>query len=527
MRPEERFATTAEFRTALEEAEASTVGRAVQRNERRRRAPLAIGLGAVLVTAVWWGAVGRSDRERAIRLAVLPFANITSDSSQEYFSDGLTEEMITQLSILQPRRLKVIGRASIMRYKAVTTPIDQIGRELNVAYVLTGSVRREGDRVRIGAQLVRTREQEQVWSDDFDRELTDILALQGDVAKGVAKSLALVLLPAEVAVLDRGRTVNPRAYEAYLKGHEYARRLSSADLDLALQFFELAMREDSLYALAYIGIAQVWGSRSQMGFANPREAAPKVSAALSRALELDSLLPDVHYRLATRAIWTEWDWKKGEREFRRAIELNPRYAEAKALYGHLLSILGRRDEALTQMREALEIDPLSDELHALYAAVLNHAGRHREALAEAHIVLRTAPGNVIAQNNVMNAFEHLGMCDSSIAAERRARLARNDKAVVEALDRGMAEGGFVAAKQRVANVLAARAEAAGTAPLAVANHYADAGDTTRALEWVERSFERHDPNIPYLSVARNWDPLRGQPRFRALLDSLGLPSVPR
>lgn len=264
-----------------------------------------------------------------------------------------------------------------------------------------------------------------------------------------------------------------------------------------------------------------------MGFANPREAAPKVSAALSRALELDSLLPDVHYRLATRAIWTEWDWKKGEREFRRAIELNPRYAEAKALYGHLLSILGRRDEALTQMREALEIDPLSDELHALYAAVLNHAGRHREALAEAHIVLRTAPGNVIAQNNVMNAFEHLGMRDSSIAAERRARLARNDKAVVEALDRGMAEGGFVAAKQRVANVLAARAEAAGTAPLAVANHYADAGDTTRALEWVERSFERHDPNIPYLSVARNWDPLRGQPRFRALLDSLGLPSVPR
>lgn len=236
-----------------------------------------------------------------IKLAVLPLENLTGDPEQEYFSDGLTEELIAELGRLHPQRLVVIARTSSMRYKRSDAPLGQIGRQLGVDYVMEGSARREGNRVRISATLVQVRDQTQRWNATFDRELAGILSLQSDVARGVARSLALTLLPEERTRLAAARPVDAEAYEAYLNGHSHALKLTRADLDTALQYFELALQKDPSSALAYTGIASVWSGRQQMGFVAPSEAAPRLRAAVAKALELDSTLPEAHsawlYRL--------------------------------------------------------------------------------------------------------------------------------------------------------------------------------------------------------------------------------------
>ena len=465
--------------------------------------------------------VGNVPVAAPIKLAVLPLENLTGDPEQEYFSDGLTEELITELGRLHPQRLLVIARTSSMRYKHSDAPLNQIGRELGVDYVMEGSARREGNRVRISATLVEVRDQTQRWTDSFDRDLAGILSLQSDVARGVARSLALTLLPEEQSRLATTRPVNPEAYEAYLNGHSHALKLTRADLDTALQYFELALQKDPSSALAYTGIASVWSGRQQMGFVVPSEAAPRLRAAVAKALELDSTLPEAHYRLAVQAAWTDWDWAAAEREFQLAIELNPNYVPARELYSHYLLIMKRPAEAMAQIERARQLDPFSDNVQAFYAVDLQHARRFDEAIVQFRKALATAPGSPLSLSGLARSLERVGKYEEALATEKALWAARGDREAIEALDHGYTEGGYRRALRRTADTLAARPPV--VTPNAIAILYLRAGENERALTWLEKAYEARDPNLPYASSAPWYDPLRSDPRFRDLLRRMNLP----
>ena len=456
-----------------------------------------------------------------IRLAVLPFNNLTGDAEQEYFVDGLTEEAITELGRLHPQRLNVIGRTSSMRYKNASLPIEQIGKELAVDYVLEGSARREGNRVRVTARLLRARGESQIWTDSFERELASMLSLQSDVARGVASSLTLRLLPEEERRLMARRPVNPEAYEAYLRGNGHAGKLSRADLDRALEYFELALQKDPQFALAHVGVSRVWSGRQQMQYAPPRVAGPRIRAALMRANEIDGDLPEVHHALAGLYTWTDWNWVEGGKEFDRALALRPNFAEARAFHAHYLMIMRRPDEGVAEMQRALSLDPFNDLIQALAGTVFTLVERYDEAIAQFENALETSPGNTVALNGLARALHHAGRHDEALEADRKLWTARGDEDMVRVLSDPSTD--YDTTLRRAATVQAARAAKSGTAPLFIAILYMRARAYDEALQWLQRSFDAHDPNVPYIAVGPNWQDLRDDARFAAIHRKLGLP----
>jgi serine/threonine protein kinase len=468
---------------------------------------------------------------RTIRLAVLPFANLSSDPEQEYFSDGLTQEMIVQLGKLHPKSLSVIARTSVMRFKKSDIPIDHIGHELNVEYVIEGSVQREADRVRITAELIKVQDQAQLWADSFERDLSGILTLQTELANKVAGALALKLLPAEQEQLTNARSVNPEAYEAYLKGSFHWKKLIPAELDIAQRYFEMALEKDPAYAPAYEGLAWVWSTRQQVGAISPREAGPKAKAAALQAIALDDRSAEAHEALAMVKTWTDWDWASAEREWRKALELNPNAANAHAHYAHFLAIMGRSGEALLHSERALKLDPFNTLYQGMYAQVLLFQRRYDDALAAANAAQALQPDAPLASNCIQSVQIIKGMRNELLAIQRK-RIA-GDPERVAAFEQGLAEGGYAGAQRRIADLLVARYEKSGGVPDASANRiylpcgialrYFDAGDYDRAIDWFEKAYEERDPNLPYMGNPL-YDPLRSYPRFQSLLKRIGLPS---
>jgi TolB-like protein len=467
-------------------------------------------------------------------MAVLPFVNLSGDSEQEYLSDGFTQEMITQLGKLHPQGLSVIARTSIMRYKKGDTPIDQIGRELDVDYVLEGSTQREQGRVRIAANLIEVNDQTQLWADSFERELAGILEVQRAVAQEVAQALALKLMPAEKARLIAGRSLDPEAYEAYLKGTMHWMMLTPSSLDQAERYFEQAIEEDPSYAPAHAGLAWVWAARQQIGAFSPSEAGPKAKAAAERAIALDESSDVAHEVLAVINTWTDWDWDAAKREFRRALELNPNNANAHAYYAHFLAIVGRIDEAVEHSERSIELDPYNPLFTALYGTVLNFDRRHDDAIATAHAALELQPGSWVAEAVLQAAFIAKGMKEEQLELQRE-RIAR-DPGRVAAFEEGLSEGGYEGAQRAVADLLAERYGLAKGVPDAgaeqvflpdsIAWRYCDAGDYQRAIDWLEEAYEVRDPMLPYIGDP-GYDPLRSDPRFQELVRRMGLPPLPQ
>lgn len=489
-----------------------------------------------IAAAVAYGVVGQVQRAHAparaaltppaegrLSMVVLPFKNVSGDPEQEYFSDGLTDELIVQLGRLHPSRLGVIARTSAMRYKNTDKPIAEIGDELHVGYVLEGSARREGDRVRINVDLIQASDQTQVWAESYDRETAGILELQRDVAQSVARSLSLRLLPEEQARLSRIGRVNPDAYDAYLKGSQYWIRLGRADLDAAERYFDLALSKDPKSAPAYAGLAMVWSCRKQMGFTDPAIAGAQMRQAAEQAIALDDTLPEAHVALASLLTWTDWEWAAAEREWRRAIELNPNYPDTRVFYSHYLIMMNRQAEGLRQVEQALEVDPFNLIFQGFHAVVLLDLGRTDEAIAVAEEVLRVMPDNPLAISTVHLGYALKQDYARSLAAAKVGW--RTSYGVLDAdgeLERTLAAQGFEAAMGRAAELLVARARETFVLPSDIAFAYQLAGDNDRAIEWLARGIEVRDPNVPYL----NWslyDPLRSDPRFHDLVRRLQLP----
>ena len=531
--PGERYQQSSEVRAALEAAASGhgTARRADPRPVAKRRhwvPGAAAGVSAlVAIAAVLFGLdVGgvRSrvmDGEGTIKLAVLPFANLSGDAGQEYLSDGLTQEMIAQLGRLHPGTLSVIARTSVMRYKKTGKPIDQIGRELGVDFILEGSAQRQADRIRIAAELIKVADQTQVWADTFERDLSAILTVQAQVAHSVAKALAVRLLPAEAARLAVVRTVNPEAYDAYLKGSTLWQTLKAADVDAAQRHFEQALEKDPSYAPAYAGLSWVWGVRGQMGLMPSSETGPKAKAAALQAIALDDNSAEGHEALASTLTWNEWDWSGAGREWTRALELNPNAANAHAYYAHYLANMGRAAEGVAHSERAIKLDPFNPLYRSLYGMVLVYLRRYDDALAAAQASISIRADQTLAFSVIQRVYLCKGMRKEQLA-DQRLRIAQDPERVA-AFERGLADGGYEGAQRAIADVFAARYEKGRYRDAAaLAMRYLDAGDKERAIAWLYKAYDIRDQNLPYIGMP-HWDPLRSDPRFQALVRRVGLP----
>jgi len=501
--------------------------------QRKTRTTMLVGVVAIvlgfvaLAVLLGPGLLDRpcSDEEtQPIRsIAVLPLKNLTGDPEQAYFVDGLHEELIATFAQISAFD-KVIARTSVMAFRDSDTPIREIGRQLGVEAVLEGSVRRSGDTVRTTVQLIDATTENHLWANSFERGLTDILALQSDVARAVANEVSLALTPEEEARLAATPAVNPEAHEAYLIGSYHWKKLTPTDLDTAERYFELALEKDPSYAPAYEGLAWIWGARQQMGLVPPHEAGPKAKAAALQAIALDDESAGAHEALALVRTWTDWDWAGAWPEWQRALELNPNAANAHAYYAHFLAIMGRIDEALPHSERALELDPVNALNLALNAAVLYFDRRYDEALAAANTVLALQPDSPAALSVRWFAASASGQPTEAVeAAKAYWNVLYGDPAVEEAFEQGWAAGGYTEAMGRGAAALDERSRTSFVSPADIAPLYASAHEYDKAFDCLERAFEIRDPNLTYINQGLPDPVLRSDPRFQDLLRRMNLP----
>ncbi len=532
--PERRYQRGGELRAALEAVQTGAVALWVPwRYRLARRRGLALAAAAVMLVALLAALyLGRlrtrplSDAASAPRiesLAVLPLENLSGNPEQDYFADGMHEALITDLAKLSGLR-RVIARSSVMRYRKTDKPLPEIARELRVDAVITGSVLRSGDRVRITAHLIRGATEEQLWGDRYERELRDVLSLQNDIVAAITRQIQLQLTPQEQARLASARPVNPEAYEACLKGRFHWSKLSKEELDTAERYFQMALQKDPQYAPAHVGLADVWGARGDAGFLPVRETAPKVKAAVLRALELDDTLANAHVTRANFAGIGEGDFILAEKDFRRALELDPNSANAHFMYSDFLISMQRNNEWRVEAQRALDLDPLNYFYQCFYGWHLLYVRRYDEAIAQFRRVLAAQPDFSSAHMGLWGAYYKKGMDADALAEARKFFAVLGDREVVEALDRGYAQAGYRGAMKRAGDTLAARAQRTHVPAIRIARVYAHAAEKERALQWLEKAYDRRDlVNLVHLGVGWDWDDLRSEPRFQNLLRRLNLP----
>jgi TolB-like protein/DNA-binding winged helix-turn-helix (wHTH) protein/Tfp pilus assembly protein PilF len=459
---------------------------------------------------------------RRIMLAVLPFQNLTGDSNQDYFSDGLTEEMITQLGRLDPRQLGVIARTSAMSYKHSSKAVDQIGRELGVNYILEGSARREGGRVRIAAQLIQVRDQSHVWAAEYDREMQSVLQLQSEVADAIGNEVRLKLAPEQRVHAGNPRAVNPGAYEAYLKGRYFVEKWTEEGTRVGREYFEQAIQKDPSYALAYAGLADsyVWGRAGLP----PEEALRRARAAATKALELDDTLGEPHAALGQIKFVNDWDWAGAEAQFKRAIELNPNDTNALHMYSHYLLSMGRMQESLQMSKRALEHDPVSPTMQLHLGFHYLTARQYDLAIPQYLKVLQADPSLPDAHNQLAVAYRQKGLLDQSVAEYLQVEtlLGMTPDQIAE-LKVAYAKSGMRGFWLTVLEFTEASGESK-ISPYQIASYCAILNKKDESFEWLEKAYNAHDAGLVAIKSDSDFDNLHSDARFADLLHRLKLPN---
>ncbi len=455
-------------------------------------------------------------------LAVLPFESLSSDASQDYFADGMTDELISDLG--QISALRVISRTSVMAYKHARKPLPQIARELNVDAVVEGTVLRSGDQVRIAAQLIEASADKHLWSQSYEGELRDTLALQNKVAKAIAGEIRISLNPQEQAALKNVKVVNPEAYVSYLKGRYFWNKRTADGLKVALAYFNQAIEEDPKYAPAYSGLADTYALLAdwEYGVMTPKEALPKAKAAAIKALELDSALGEAHNSLAFCLDVFDWDLDSAGKEFRRAIELNPGYATAHHWYAWHLSVLGRNEEAIAEMRKAENLDPLSLIINADLAELLVIAHSYDESIRQSRKTIEMDPNFALAHNQLAQAYLPKYMHDEAIRELQKAvQLSGGSPTCIANLARAYVASGKRSEAVKLLSDLKKRSSPSYSDASEIAVIYVALGDTDQAMNWLEKGYEeRFNPSV---LLRPGFDPLRSDPRFQDLVRRIGLP----
>ncbi len=455
-------------------------------------------------------------------LAVLPLESLSSDASQDYFADGMTDELISDLG--QISALRVISRTSVMGYKRARKPLPQIARELNVDAVVEGTVLRSGDQVRITAQLIEASTDKHLWSQSYEGELRDTLALQNQVARAIADQIRIKLNPQEQAVLKSAKVVNPESYESYLKGRYFWNKRTAEGLKVALAYFNQAIEEDPKYAQAYSGLADTYALLGDWQYAvmTPKEALPKAKVAAIKALELDGALGEAHNSLAFCLDGFDWDFNSAGKEFGRAIDLNPGYATAHHWYAWHLSLLGRYDEAIAEMRKAKNLDPLSLIINADLAELLVLARSYDESIKQSRKTIEMDPNFALAHNQLAQAYLQKHMNDEAVAElQKAAQLSGGSPTVMANLARAYAASGKRSEAIKLLSDLKKRSNSIYSHGSEIAVIYAALGDRDQAMSWLEKGYEeRFNPGV---LLRPGFDPLRSDPRFQDLVRRLGLP----
>jgi TolB-like protein/DNA-binding winged helix-turn-helix (wHTH) protein/Tfp pilus assembly protein PilF len=485
--------------------------------------------GAAIVLATFtgvlsWPSLRPHLRPRAstgkMMLAVLPFENLTGDTGQDYFSDGLTEEMITHLGRLDPQRLGVIARTSVMRYKQNREPLDRISRELGVQYVLEGSVRRDAEQVRITAKLIRAADDTHVWAKQYDRELSNLLALQGEIAQEVAGEIQLTLGDNNRVASAPQPTLSAEAYEAYdlyLKGRYFWNKRTSQGFEQAIKSFQQAIAKDPKYARAYAGLADSYAMMSDYALRPAEELMPKARAAAVRALEIDEGLAEAHASLAVIVQNYDWDWQTSEKEYQRAVQLDPNYATAHHWYAESLAFQGRFEEALAESERARRLDPVSPIIAADNGAILYFSRQFDRAIAQFRAVNEIEP-NFPRAHVVIYAYVQKRLFADALGDIEKWRRADDtpwtwaSEAYVYGRLGQPAQAHHALKRFDQAN----ENRRVDPAPL-LAMAYAGMDNKDDALAWLQKAYVEHCSVLTALKVDPIYDPLRRDPRFQQLL----------
>jgi len=463
---------------------------------------------------------GRAGAPRIESLAVLPLENLMGDPKQEYFVDGMTEALIADLG--QISSLRVISRTSVMRFKGTRPPggLPEIARQLNVDAVIEGSVLRGGDRVRITAQLIDARADRHLWAESYERDLRDILALQSEVAGAIANKIQGALAPQEQGRLAHTPPVNPAAHEAYLKG-TYLNRGTNEQRRKAREYFEQAVSIDPGYAPAYAGLADYYWATPELPAG---VAMPEAKQYALKALDLDPTLVRAHTALAAVRYYGDWDWAAAEKEFKRALELNPSDAEAHRMYSIYSSALGRGEEALAEIRRAQQLDPLSNLTQITAGWTFYYARQYDRAVEQCRRVLGSDPNSDGGYDCLGSAYLAKGLYEEAIAAsERTVSLSGSDPARVVGLARAYALAGRKAEAHKVLQELRQLSKGAYLPPCYFAAVHVALGENEQAFTWLEKAYRERDTYLTWLKVDEALDPLRPDPRFHELLSRVGLP----
>jgi len=523
-RPDQRFESARDLAFALKAILAGTPATApafmpVPRSRRRVvaiAAAVTLVIAAVVTVAVRRGLTAGGAAVRSI--AVLPLQNLSNDAEQEYFVDGMTEELIANLAKITG--LRVISRTSVMQYKGTKKLLPQIARELNVDSVVEGSVTRSGQRVRITVQLIQAATDEHLWVESYERELTDVLTVQGEAARSIAREIKVRLTPEERERLASVRPVDPDAYDAYLKGRYYHYKFTPEDYEKALEFFRTAIDEDPTYARAYAGMAQTYATMAWEGLLPPREGIAKCEAAAKKAYELDDKLGQAHFALAVVANM-KWNRKRNEAEYKKAIGLSPQDAGIRLFYAQTLRREGQWEEAIEEGKRAEELDPLSIETSRSLGSTYFWAGRYDDAVRQYKKAIELDPNDARVHDLLADAYARKKMYAEAIAEERKYLSLTGDEEAAEDLARDFAASGYRDAMMRLyRKTLAFTEEAARqvyVSPLQFAILFAQLGEREQAFAFLEKAFEEGHPWLGVMKEDPQFEPLRSDPRFAEMV----------
>ncbi|MBI1825172.1 MAG: protein kinase [Planctomycetes bacterium] len=532
-KPETRFQSSHDLAFTLRSILADSGSRTFSAAPHRSRSgKLVAGFSAVLILVGGFFLVRHEllkSRHEAIvtigSLAVLPWENVSRDPEQEYFVDGMTEALISDLAKIGS--LKVISRTSVMRYKATTKSLPEIARELNVDAVVEGSVLRVGDRVRISAELIRATTDEHLWSESYDRDLSDVLRLQSEVARTIAQEIKVALTPQEQARMGAARPVNPEAYQAYLKGRFHWNKRNPDGLQKAVEYFEQAIALAPDWPLGYAGLADAYLLMPWYSNMRPSEANPKARTAAARALEMDESLAEAHATMAVLATDYDRDWPTAQREFQRALALSPNYATAHQWYGLQLRFRGRHDEAIREATKAQELDPLSLIISVNVGEMHYYVGDLEKAETQFRKTLEFGPDFAEARIWLANTlFLQARPAEAITEAREAVRLSNNDPHCASTLGYLYAKSGQTQEARKILDEITARSKGAYVAPTYLAVLHAGLEDSDQMFEWLERAYQEHDVRLLDTLIDPLLADMRSDQRLADLVRRLGLPPLP-
>jgi TolB-like protein/Flp pilus assembly protein TadD len=457
-------------------------------------------------------------------IAVLPFDNLSGDPQNAYFSEGVQDEILTRLAKIA--ELKVISRTSTQRFKSAPNDLRQIAQQLGVANILEGSVQKANDQVRVNVQLINALTDAHLWADTYDRKLTDIFAVETEIAKAVAEVLQAKLTGSEQHVIAARPTANTDAHQLYLKGRFFWNKRTGSDLKKSIDYFQQAIAADASYALAYAGVADAYVFLPGYTAGSPQEFYPKAKAAAQKALELDDTLAEAHTTLALALWYYDFDFSQANKEFQRAIELNPNYATGHQQYGNnTLSALGRFDDAIAEGKRAAELDPLSLVINADLGMNYYYARRYDEAIAQLRKTVELDPGYYYAHVNLGQAFAAKGAFDEAISEYQKARALNDDPFVLGLLGHAYVSSGNKTETLKILDQLKELSKQRYVSNYSFVLVYLGLGDKQEALRWLEQAYQgRAGADVGWLRVDSLLDPLRGDPRFEALAEQI-IPAV--